>query len=315
VVSTDTSECSIDVNATPSKDGNAFLEMLFWFNQTPTSTMKSGDVISALKEECEEEWIALKYNEQVQLQVQPTVLFEETKEEVEAEEEVESSSVVELKLQVIEEEEQVLKTTHKGMNTKVLVLEVALLMAILLTAAYPYLKETSVGEYVSRNATMTLDMMASAPILEWFQKTYTQLVSSFHHKAMSVSFTTFERLEQMYPGSRDYLFRMLMHLHLDWIVVQPAPPNVKATHKIWRFLKVLLLPKNVRSPQAPPMANQEKVIKWVKSALAGPMSEDFESVQALFPKVAATGTTSTVVVSKPSPNIFRWIKTAFQTSK
>jgi hypothetical protein len=262
--------------------------------------MKSGEVPSALKEECKEEWIALKYE-----QVQPTVLFEEKKDEVEAEEEVESVVVKErkLKLEVTEEEEQVLKT-HKGMDAVVLVFEVALLMAILLYAAYPYLKETSVGEYLSSKGAEAVDMIASAPIFEWFQKTYTQLVSSFHDKAMGVSETTFERLEQMYPGSRDYISRMLMHVHLDWIVVKPALPPVKATHKIWRFLRVLLLPK-VR-PQAP-VANKGKCMKWVKSALAGPISEDLESVQALFPKSAATGTST--VVSK------RWIKTAFQKSK
>lgn len=275
--------------------------------------MKTGGVLSALKEE----WIEIKY-----AQFQPTALFEEEEEEeMETEKEVENVVVKErgeLKLEVTKEEEQV--KTQKGVDRVVLAFEVALLMAIVLYAAYPYLKETPVGEYLSTKGAEVVDMIASAPIFEWFQGTYAQLISSVHDKssaatvwAISVSETTFERLEQMYPGSRDYISGMLMHVHLDWIVVKPAPPPVKETHKIWRFLKALLLPK-VR-PLAP-VANKEpgKFVKWVKSALARPISEDFEAAQVIFPKSAATAGTSTVV-SKPPPKVFRWIKTAFQKSK
>jgi hypothetical protein len=269
VVSTDVSEYMSDssMDLTPIKDGNPLMEMLHWL-QTPTSPMKkAGRVSSALKEECKEEskeeWIELNCEQQVP----PIVLFEETKEEeVEVEEEeVEAKSDV--------EEEQV-KTDKGDVDRVVLAFEVVLLMAIVLYVAYPYLKETPAGRYLSMKGAEAVDMIASAPIFEWFHRTYAQLLSSVHGKAMGVSETTFEKLEQMYPGSRNYISGLLMHVHLDWIVVKPPPPPVKVTHKIWRFLRALLLPKV--KPQAPVANKPGKFAKWVKSALANPVSEDLE---------------------------------------
>jgi hypothetical protein len=312
VVSTDTSECST-VDATPIKDGNPLLKIWYCFDQTPISSMKKGKIPFAFKEECKEECreesIPLKY-----AQARPTVLFEEREDE---KEEVESCVVKEreLKVQVTKEEEQV--KTHQNVDRLVLAFEVVLLMAIVLYAAYPYLKETPAGEYLSSKGAEAVAMIASTPIFEWVQRVYAQLLDSVHDKttgatiwAMGVSETTFERLEQMYPGSRNYISGFLMHVHLDWIVVKPAPPPVKVTHKILRFLRALLLPK--ARPQAP-VDNKTpgKFVKFVKSALAGPISED--SVQDLFPKSAAIGTST--VVSKPPPKTFRWIKTAFRQSK
>ena len=293
VVSTDVSDSEWSMDVTPMKDGNPILKMLYCFDQTPTSTLKEEGVPSTLKkelkeecnegvpstlkeeceEECKEEWIELKSKE-----VQPTILFEEKEEdvkaEVKAEEEVESVVVKERELKV---------------DRVVLAFEVALLMAIVLYIAYPYLKETPAGEYLSSKGAEAAAMIASTPFFDWLQGTYTQLMSSVHDKTststvwlMGVSETTFERLEQMYPGSRNYISGFLMHFHLDWIVVKPTPPSVKATHKIWRFLRALLHPK--ARPQAPVNKKPGKFIKWVKSALAGPVAEDFESYQVVFPK-------------------------------